>query len=60
MEKANQVSMKDVENNMFAKKLHPIHLTIKQVPSDGNCLYAAVADQLVTNGQQTTKVQEYA
>ena len=59
MEKANQVSMKDVENNLFAQKLHPIHLTIKQIPSDGNCLYAAVADQLATNGQKTTRVTRF-
>jgi OTU domain-containing protein 6 len=45
-EKANTVSARQVELDAIARRLVPLHLEIKEMPSDGDCLFAAVADQL--------------
>lgn len=39
------------ENLAFEKKLYPLGLRIKAIPSDGNCLFNAVADQLTKNSE---------
>ncbi|RKP40239.1 hypothetical protein BJ085DRAFT_21905, partial [Dimargaris cristalligena] len=45
-EAAGQINMEEVENRAIADLLKVNKLTLKEVESDGHCLFRAVADQL--------------
>ena len=45
-DRANAVSMRDVELGVINKQLEGLVLSVKEIPSDGNCLFRAVIDQL--------------
>nr|CCA16202.1 conserved hypothetical protein [Albugo laibachii Nc14] len=40
------VSKRDIEIEQIQRKLIPLNLEIREIPSDGNCLYQALSDQL--------------
>jgi len=40
------VDPRAVENEQLAKRLSPLNLTVKEIRSDGHCLYRALEDQL--------------
>lgn len=48
-EKKNLVNYREIENNSLKDKLIPLQLCIKDIAPDGNCMYAAIADQLELN-----------
>jgi len=54
-EKQNNPSQKELEEKELKAKLQPLFLDFKQIPPDGNCLYAAIADQLELQGHQVEK-----
>ena len=39
-------SLREAEMNIICAKLQSLSMQIKDIPSDGNCLYRAIADQL--------------
>ena len=39
-------SLRETEMNIICTKLQSLSMQIKDIPSDGNCLYRAIADQL--------------
>ncbi|KAH7283689.1 hypothetical protein KP509_34G019600 [Ceratopteris richardii] len=45
-EQANIVSDRVLENQLLERKLRPLGFTLKEIKSDGHCLYRAVEDQL--------------
>eukprot|EP01097_Dermamoeba_algensis_P005796 TRINITY_DN365_c0_g1_i1.p1 TRINITY_DN365_c0_g1~~TRINITY_DN365_c0_g1_i1.p1 ORF type:complete len:282 (-),score=76.48 TRINITY_DN365_c0_g1_i1:97-942(-) len=45
-ERKNVINLRQVEVDKILKKLEPLNLTLKEIPSDGNCLYNAIAHQL--------------
>jgi OTU domain-containing protein 6 len=47
-DKANAVSMRDVELDIINKQLDGLSLHVKEIQSDGNCLFRSVIDQLDT------------
>ncbi|GAM29094.1 hypothetical protein SAMD00019534_122700 [Acytostelium subglobosum LB1] len=49
-DKKNYVSKGVVEANDFTTKLKPLSKSIKLIKSDGDCLYNAIANQLLVNG----------
>jgi OTU domain-containing protein 6 len=44
------VSDRQVESTLIEAKLAQLKLTIKDIPSDGHCMYHAVADQMISHG----------
>ncbi|EFA78589.1 OTU domain containing protein [Heterostelium album PN500] len=49
-DRKNHISKGSIEFADFAKKLTPLSLTLKHIRSDGDCLYNAIANQLLVNG----------
>ncbi|KAF1332479.1 Otu ovarian tumor-like cysteine protease, partial [Globisporangium splendens] len=45
-ENKNTVSERQIEADIILSKLKPHNLVIKDIPSDGHCMYHAVADQM--------------
>uniref|UniRef100_K3WEB1 OTU domain-containing protein n=1 Tax=Globisporangium ultimum (strain ATCC 200006 / CBS 805.95 / DAOM BR144) TaxID=431595 RepID=K3WEB1_GLOUD len=45
-ENNNTVSERQIEADIILSKLKPHNLVIKDIPSDGHCMYHAVADQM--------------
>lgn len=45
-ENKNTVSERQIEADIILSKLRPLKLVIKDIPSDGHCMYHAVADQM--------------
>ena len=50
-ESKNVVSERKIELDQIALQLQSLTLTIHEIPSDGHCLYHAIADQLRRIGQ---------
>ncbi|CCI45421.1 unnamed protein product [Albugo candida] len=48
IEEANKhiVSKREIEIEQIQRKLIPLNLDIREIPSDGNCLYQALSDQI--------------
>lgn len=44
------MSERQVEADIILRKLQPLGLAIKDIPSDGHCMYHAVADQMQQHG----------
>lgn len=49
-ENKHTVSERQIETDLILSKLQHLQLTIKDIPSDGHCMYHAVADQLKRRG----------
>ncbi|KAJ1966538.1 OTU protein, partial [Dispira parvispora] len=52
-EASHQVNMEEVENNAIHDLLKVNKLTLREVESDGHCLFRAIADQLETYHNRT-------
>lgn len=44
--KANHVDTKQIELDAIQRQIADLGLTVHQIPSDGHCLYRAIAEQL--------------
>ncbi|KAJ0404591.1 hypothetical protein P43SY_005549 [Pythium insidiosum] len=53
-ENKHVVSDRQIETDIILAKLRPLKLDIKDIPSDGHCMYHAVADQMKRHGMQLT------
>eukprot|EP01111_Echinosteliopsis_oligospora_P018832 TRINITY_DN8853_c0_g1_i1.p1 TRINITY_DN8853_c0_g1~~TRINITY_DN8853_c0_g1_i1.p1 ORF type:complete len:311 (-),score=88.36 TRINITY_DN8853_c0_g1_i1:47-979(-) len=42
----NSINYRTNEEDLILKKLAPINMCLKHIQADGNCLYAAIADQI--------------
>lgn len=49
-ENKHTVSERQIEADIIARKLAPLGLAMKDIPSDGHCMYHAVADQMKLHG----------
>ncbi|RHY34743.1 hypothetical protein DYB32_000684, partial [Aphanomyces invadans] len=53
-ESQNVVSQRQIEIDAISNQLTSLNLVIKEIPSDGHCMYHAVADQLKLTGRLAT------